>query len=237
MLFVRPLLRPLHLAAFHNLHMLNNQAEQTASVYTHDPKLLKKTGPSDGEIPGADPAGTGEHLHRTESLCPDPGAVQRTAPRCRQGAGKNGGYQAPGQGIKELFKSEKYRNYLRTMSRFHSYSTNNIMLIHMQMPHASHVAGFNKWKNQFGRHVKKGERSIKIIAPTPFKKKVEEIKRDPDTKALVLYQDGKAILEEKAIQIPMFKVVSIFDVSQTEGKPLPHHFVIRPVEVVQDFPS
>ena len=90
------------------------------------------------------------------------------------------------------------------------------MLIHMQMPHASHVAGFNKWKNQFGRHVKKGERSIKIIAPTPFKKKVEEIKRDPDTKALVLYQDGKAILEEKAIQIPMFKVVSIFDVSQTE---------------------
>lgn len=66
---------------------------------------------------------------------------------------------------------------------------------------------------------------------------MEEIKRDPDTKALVLDQDGKAILEEKEIQIPMFKVVSIFDVSQTEGKPLPHHFVIRPVEVVQDFPS
>ena len=125
------------------------------------------------------------------------------------------------QGIKELFESEKYMDYLRTMSRFHSYSTNNIMLIHMQMPHASHVAGFNKWKNQFGRHVKKGERSIKIIAPTPFKKKVEEIKRDPDTKAPVLDQDGKAILEEKEIQIPMFKVVSVFDVSQTEGKPLP----------------
>ncbi len=125
------------------------------------------------------------------------------------------------QGIKELFESEKYRNYLRTMSRFHTYSTNNIMLIHMQMPHASHVAGFNKWKNQFGRHVKKGERSIKIIAPTPFKKKVEEIKRDPDTKAPVLDQDGKAIWEEKEIQIPMFKIVSVFDVSQTEGKPLP----------------
>lgn len=125
------------------------------------------------------------------------------------------------QGIKELFESEKYMNYLRTMSRFHNYSTNNIMLIHMQMPHASHVAGFNKWKDQFGRHVKKGERSIKIIAPTPFKKKIEEIKRDPDTKAPVLDKDGKAILEEKEIQIPMFKVVSVFDVSQTEGKPLP----------------
>ena len=81
--------------------------------------------------------------------------------------------------------------------------------------------GFNKWKDQFGRHVKKGERSIKIIAPTPFKKKIEEIKRDPDTKAPVLDKDGKAILEEKEIQIPMFKVVSVFDVSQTEGKPLP----------------
>lgn len=125
------------------------------------------------------------------------------------------------QGIKELFESSKYMEYLRTMSRFHSYSTNNIMLIHMQMPHASLVAGFNKWKNQFGRHVKKGERSIKIIAPTPFKKKIEEIKRDPDTKAPVLDKDGKAIIEEKEVQIPMFKVVSVFDVSQTEGKPLP----------------
>ena len=125
------------------------------------------------------------------------------------------------QGIKELFESQKYMEYLRTMSRFHSYSTNNIMLIHMQMPHASLVAGFNKWKDQFGRHVKKGERSIKIIAPTPFKKKIEEIKRDPDTKAPVLDKDGKAILEEKEIQIPMFKVVSVFDVSQTEGRPLP----------------
>ena len=125
------------------------------------------------------------------------------------------------QGIKELFESEKYMNYLRTMSRFHNYSTNNIMLIHMQMPHASLVAGFNKWKDQFGRHVKKGERSIKIIAPTPFKKKIEEIKRDPDTKAPVLDKDGKAVIEEKEVQIPMFKVVSVFDVSQTEGKPLP----------------
>ena len=125
------------------------------------------------------------------------------------------------QGIKELFESDKYMNYLRTMSRFHHYSTNNIMLIHMQMPHASLVAGFNKWKDQVGRHVKKGERSIKIIAPTPFKKKIEEIKRDPDTKAPILDKDGKAVMEEKEVQIPMFKVVSVFDVSQTEGKPLP----------------
>lgn len=125
------------------------------------------------------------------------------------------------RGIKELFESDKYANYLRTMSRFPSYSTNNIILIHMQMPHASLVAGYSKWKNQFGRHVKKGAQSIKIIAPTPFEKKVEKIKRDPDTKAPILDQDGKAILEEKEIQIPMFKVVSVFDVSQTEGKPLP----------------
>lgn len=125
------------------------------------------------------------------------------------------------QGIKELFESDRYRSYLQTMSRFHSYSLNNIMLIHSQMPSATHVAGFNRWKDQFGRHVKKGSKSIQIIAPTPFKKKVEEVKLDPDTKAPMLDQDGNAIMEEKEIKIPMFKVVSVFDVSQTEGKPLP----------------
>ena len=125
------------------------------------------------------------------------------------------------QGIKELFESEKYMQYLRTMSQFHTYSRNNVMLINMQMPGATRVAGFNKWRDQFGRHVKKGEKSIKIIAPTPYKKKVEEIKRDPDTKAPLLDKDGKAIIEEKEVSIPMFKVVSVFDVSQTEGKPLP----------------
>lgn len=125
------------------------------------------------------------------------------------------------QGIKELFESEKYMQYLRVMSRFHTYSRNNVMLINMQMPGATRVAGFNKWRDQFGRHVKKGEKSIKIIAPTPYKKKIEEIKRDPDTKAPMLDKDGKAIMEEKEIQIPMFKVVSVFDVSQTEGRPLP----------------
>lgn len=125
------------------------------------------------------------------------------------------------QGIKELFESEKYMQYLRVMSRFHRYSVNNITLIHLQKPHATHVAGFNKWRDQFGRHVKRGEKGIKIIAPTPYKKKIEEIKRDPDTKAPVLDKNGNAVMEEKEISIPRFKVVSVFDVSQTEGKPLP----------------
>lgn len=125
------------------------------------------------------------------------------------------------QGIKELFESDKYMEYLRVMSRFHSYSRNNVMLIKMQMPGATRVAGFNKWRDQFGRHVKKGEKSIKIIAPTPYKKKIEEIKRDPDTKAPILDKDGKTIMEEKEVSIPMFRVVSVFDVSQTEGRPLP----------------
>lgn len=124
-------------------------------------------------------------------------------------------------GIKELFESDKYRQYLSTMSRFHRYSVNNTMLIYMQRPDATHVAGFNKWRNQFGRNVLKGEKGIRIIAPTPYKKKVEEIKTDPETNAPVLDADGKAIIEEKEIRIPMFKVVSVFDVSQTAGKPLP----------------
>ena len=124
-------------------------------------------------------------------------------------------------GIKELFESDKYRQYLSTMSRFHRYSVNNTMLIYMQRPDATHVAGFNKWRDQFGRNVLKGEKGIRIIAPTPYKKKVEEIKTDPETNAPVLDADGKAIIEEKEIRIPMFKVVSVFDVSQTAGKPLP----------------
>lgn len=124
-------------------------------------------------------------------------------------------------GIKELFESDKYRQYLATMSRFHRYSVNNTMLIYMQRPDATHVAGFNKWRDQFGRNVLKGEKGIRIIAPTPYKKKIEEIKTDPETNAPVLDADGKAIIEEKEIRIPMFKVVSVFDVSQTYGKPLP----------------
>ena len=125
------------------------------------------------------------------------------------------------KGIKELFESDKYKQYLTTMSRFHHYSVNNQMLIYMQMPNATHVAGFNKWHDQFGRNVMKGQRGIKIIAPTPFKKKIEKEKLDPDTKLPMLDADGKPITEEKEISIPMFKPVTVFDVSQTEGKPLP----------------
>ena len=125
------------------------------------------------------------------------------------------------QGIKELFESEKYMRYLSVMSRFHRYSVNNTMLIYMQKPDATLVAGYNKWRDQFERHVKKGEHGITIIAPTPYKKKIEEQKLDPDTKAPILDKDGKIVTEEKEIEIPMFRPVKVFDVSQTDGKPLP----------------
>ncbi len=124
-------------------------------------------------------------------------------------------------GIKELFNSDKYKQYLQTMSRFHRYSVNNQMLIYMQKPNATLVAGFNKWRDQFSRNVKKGEKGIKIIAPTPYKKKIEETKLDPDTKLPMLDDNGNEMKVEKEIQIPMFRVVSVFDVSQTAGKPLP----------------
>lgn len=125
------------------------------------------------------------------------------------------------KGIMELFESDRYRNYLTTMSRFHRYSLNNVMLIHAQRPDATLVAGFSKWKNSFGRHVKKGEKGIQILAPTPYKIKVDKEKLDPDTKLPMLDDEGKPITEEKEVTIPMFKVVSVFDVSQTDGKPLP----------------
>ena len=125
------------------------------------------------------------------------------------------------QNIQDLFQSERYFDYLRTMSRFHSYSVNNTILIHMQRPHASMpAAGFNKWK-QFGRHVKKGEKGLTIIAPTPLKKKIEEMRLDPDTKAPVLDGDGNIIMDEKTVEIPLFKPVKVFTADQTEGKPLP----------------
>lgn len=124
-------------------------------------------------------------------------------------------------GIKELFESDKYKSYLQTMSRFHKYSLNNTMLISMQKPDATLVAGFNKWRDGFSRYVKKGEKGIKIIAPTPYKIKEEREKLDPQTKAPLLDASGKVQTEEVEIQIPMFRVVSVFDVSQTEGEPLP----------------
>ena len=125
------------------------------------------------------------------------------------------------QGIKELFDSERYKEYLRVMSKFHNYSFNNTLLIAMQKPDASLVAGFSAWKNNFQRNVVKGEKGIKIIAPSPFKIKQEMDKIDPATNKPVMGVDGKPVKEEKEITIPAFKVVSVFDVSQTEGKELP----------------
>ena len=127
-------------------------------------------------------------------------------------------------GIKALFQSgdlEKYQAYLRTMSHFHHYSVNNQMLIFSQCPHATLVAGYQKWQNQFHRHVMRGEKGISILAPTPYKIKVEKEKLDPDTKLPLLDADGNTITEEKEVQIPMFRPVKVFDVSQTDGKPLP----------------
>ena len=126
------------------------------------------------------------------------------------------------QGITELFDSERYKEYLRVMSKFHNYSFNNTLLIAMQKPDASLIAGFTAWKNQFQRNVKKGEKGIKIIAPSPFKIKQETEKIDPQTQKPVIGRDGKPVTEEKEITIPAYKVVSVFDVSQTEGKELPN---------------
>ena len=134
-------------------------------------------------------------------------------------------------GIRDIFESgdmEKYRNYLRTMSRFHNYSLNNQALIHLQRPDATLVAGYNRWRDKFSRHVLRGEKGITIIAPTPYKKKIEQEKLDPDTKLPILDADGKIITEEKEIEIPMFRPVKVFDYAQTDGKPLPER-VASPV--------
>lgn len=134
-------------------------------------------------------------------------------------------------GIRDIFESgdmEKYRNYLRTMSRFHNYSLNNQALIHLQRPDATLVAGYNRWRDKFSRHVLRGEKGITIIAPTPYKKKIEQEKLDPDTKLPILDADGKVVTEEKEIEIPMFRPVKVFDYAQTDGKPLPER-VASPV--------
>ena len=134
-------------------------------------------------------------------------------------------------GIRDIFESgdmEKYRNYLRTMSRFHNYSLNNQALIHLQRPDATLVAGYNRWWDKFSRHVLRGEKGITIIAPTPYKKKIEQEKLDPDTKLPILDADGKIVTEEKEIEIPMFRPVKVFDYAQTDGKPLPER-VASPV--------
>ena len=125
------------------------------------------------------------------------------------------------QGIAELFDSERYKEYLKVMSKFHNYSFRNTVLIAMQKPDASLVAGFSAWKNNFERNVMKGKKGIKIIAPSPYKIKQEMQKIDPHTQKPVIGKDGKPVTEEKEVTIPAYKVVSVFDVSQTEGKELP----------------
>ena len=125
------------------------------------------------------------------------------------------------EGLKELFEGEKYKSYLNTMSKFHNYSANNIQLIEMQCPDATYVAGYKAWQRNFERHVNKGERGIRILAPAPYKIKEEQEKIDPVTNEPVLDRDGMPVMEEVEIKIPAFRVVTVFDYSQTGGKELP----------------
>lgn len=125
------------------------------------------------------------------------------------------------QGVKDVFTSENYEKYLKTMSRFHKYSLNNIILISMQRPDATLVAGYQAWKKLHGRQVMQGEKGIRILAPSPYKVKQNVQKKDPQTGKVLLGKDDKPITEEKEITIPRYRVVSVFDVSQTEGRELP----------------
>ena len=125
------------------------------------------------------------------------------------------------QGIKELFESERFKEYLRTMSKFYNYSFNNTLLIAMQKPEATYVAGYTSWQRNFDRQVMKGEKGIKILAPAPYKAQEEREKIEPLTKKPMIDADGKAVTETVEVLRPAFKVVSVFDVSQTDGKELP----------------
>ena len=125
------------------------------------------------------------------------------------------------QGLKELFESERFKEYLKTMSKFYNYSFNNTLLIAMQKPDATLIAGYTAWQRNFDRHVMKGEKGIKILAPAPYKVQEEREKLDPATQKPVLDKDGKPVTETVEVTRPAFKVVSVFDVSQTDGKALP----------------
>lgn len=125
------------------------------------------------------------------------------------------------QGIKDLFESERFKEYLQTMSKFYNYSVNNTLLISMQKPDATLVAGYTSWQRNFDRHVMKGEKGIKILAPAPYKDKVEQEMLDPKTQKPIMDSDGKPVMETVEVMRPAFKVVSVFDVSQTDGKELP----------------
>lgn len=124
-------------------------------------------------------------------------------------------------GIQALFESDKFREYLKTLSKFHDYSLNNTILIAMQKPDATLVAGYTAWQKQFGRQVQKGESGIRILAPTPYKKKMQVDKKDPVTGEILMNADGTSEKETREVLMPAFKVVNVFDVSQTDGKPLP----------------
>lgn len=153
------------------------------------------------------------------------------------------------QGLQDLFNSDSYRNYLSTMSKFHNYSFNNTLLIAMQKPDATLVAGYKAWQKNFERHVNKGEKAIRILAPAPYKIKEERDKIDPVTQELLLDKDGNPQKEEVEITIPAFRAVSVFDVSQTDGKPIPelaakellsdvegYQDMIRAVEAISSVP-
>lgn len=140
-------------------------------------------------------------------------------------------------GLKNLFDSDQYQNYLDTMAKFHNYSFNNTLLIAMQKPDASLVAGFHKWKNELGRKVKKGEKAIKILAPAPYKKKVMMTKIDPNTHQPVFDKDGAPVKEEKEITVQAFKIASVFDVNQTEGREIPTIGVHELTGNVEQYPQ
>lgn len=141
------------------------------------------------------------------------------------------------KGIMELFESDRYRNYLTTMSRFHKYSLNNVMLIHAQRPNATLVAGFSKWKNSFGRHVKKGEKGIQILAPTPYKIKVDKEKLDPDTKLPMLDDEGKPITEEKEVTIGELIQRSNFLLKRIQHFHGSFRCLEREADIADDFPN
>ena len=142
------------------------------------------------------------------------------------------------EGLKELFESEKYKSYLSTMSKFHNYSFNNTLLIAMQKPEATLVAGYQAWQKNFNHHVNKGEKGIRILAPAPYKIKEERDKLDPVTGEVMIDKDGMPQTEEVEIKIPAFRAVSVFDVSQTSGEPLPEleaKELLSTVEGYEDF--
>ena len=142
------------------------------------------------------------------------------------------------EGLKELFESEKYKAYLSTMSKFHNYSVNNTLLIAMQKPEATLVAGYKAWQKNFDRHVNKGEKAIRILAPAPYKIKEERDKLDPLTEELVFDENGMPQKEQVEVSIPAFRAVSVFDVSQTDEKPIPEleaQELLSSVEGYEDF--